>query len=55
MVGAMVITSAQLFQGYPAVACEHLAMIMPKLGKFSATAWRSAAAPNSAQAKGRQA
>jgi hypothetical protein len=55
MVAAKVNTSAQLFQGYPAIACELLAMILPKLGKFSATAWRSAAAPNSAQAKGRQA
>jgi hypothetical protein len=39
MVDAMVNTNAQLFQGYSSVACELLAMMLPKLGTFSATAW----------------
>jgi hypothetical protein len=41
MGGAMVNTSTQLFQGYPLVACELLAMMLPSSASFLPSAVES--------------
>jgi hypothetical protein len=54
MVGVMVNTSSQLFQGYPSIACEYLAMILPGAAMFLPIVAATSGA-HGAQAKGRQA